>query len=157
MADDCTLSPLGWRSLWDVTLARGPWRDADEAVLRQPADGRLVFTAASHRRLVIARRDAPGPALGGLPARIADVSDNWRALEITGIGGRELLARGVEIDILPAALPIGDACQTLCAGVPVIVHVLDDATIELFIAASYAPWLARWLAASLWVMTGRAG
>lgn len=157
MPDDCTLSPLGWRSLWDVTLARRPWQDADEAVLRQPADGRRVFAAAAHRRLVIARRDAPGPALGDLPARPVDVSDNWRVLEITGSGGRELLARGVEIDISPAALPCGGACQTLCAGVPVIVNALDDATIELFIAASYAPWLAKWLAASLWVMTGRAG
>lgn len=157
MADNCTLSPLGWRGLWDVTLASDPWRDADEAVLRQPADGRLVFAAAPHRRLVIARRDAPGPALDDLPARLVDVSDNWRVLEITGSGGRELLTRGVEIDISPAALPIGGVCQTICAGVPVIVHALDDATIELFITASYAPWLAKWLAASLWVMTGRAG
>ncbi|HEX7821636.1 MAG TPA: sarcosine oxidase subunit gamma family protein [Sphingobium sp.] len=156
MANDCTLSPLGGRSFWDVTLPRRTWEEADEILLRRQADGRIIFASAPHQRLVIAGRDKPRPALDNLGARLVDVSENWRVLEVTGSGGRELLARGVQIDISPAALPCGNACQTLCAGVPVIVHAVDNVTIELFIAASYAPWLAKWLATSLCIMTGRA-
>lgn len=150
MADLCSLSPLGWRSVWEIAAPAGRSPEELDAIAR--ASGGTVFAPAPDRRLILAERGAF--AIGDAEGRVTDLSDHWRLLSISGTGARELLARGMEIDISPSGLPTGTACQTLCAGVPVIVHAAEDLRIDLLIASSFAPWLAEWLAVSRSILFG---
>lgn len=153
MADNCTLSPLGWRSLWEIVASQADWTDGLADRLRAGAGQCRVIDLSPERKLVVSARESSCASVDEAAARIVDVSDNWRLLTISGESARDLLARGMEIDVSRAALPVGATCQALCAGAPVILHVVDEQSIDLLIATSYAPWLAKWLATALSILS----
>ena len=146
MTDQCALSPLGWRAIWELTRISGSWPAQLETMLERSPGGKQILILGPQRRLVVGARDSEPISADGPDLRLVDLSDQWRFLSVSGPSARALLPRGIEIDLAPAGLPIGTARQTLCAGVPVIVPPVQEQKIDLLIPTSFAPWLADWLA-----------
>lgn len=86
--------------------------------------------------------------LDGLAA-VCDQSSGYGVLRLSGPRVRETLAKGVPIDLDPAAFAPGDAAVTLAAHVSVILWQVDEApTYDLAVSRSYAGSFAHWLTAS---------
>jgi sarcosine oxidase, subunit gamma len=87
-------------------------------------------------------------ALGDAPldqdARVVDVSDQRTAIDVTGPGARERIARGCTLDLHPAAFPPGACGQTLVAQVPAIVLARPDG-LRVLVGSSYADHVRAWL------------
>lgn len=76
--------------------------------------------------------------LGSLAA-ISDQSDSRLLVRVAGPKARELLARGLPIDLHPKAFAAGDVAITLFGYIGVHVWMLDDApTFDLLVPRSYA-------------------
>jgi sarcosine oxidase subunit gamma len=87
-------------------------------------------------------------AFAGLAA-ICDQSDSRVVLEVTGPRVREVLAKGVPIDLDPARFGLGDVALTVVAHVGLHVRQISDApAYRLGVARSYALSLWHWLSAS---------
>ena len=85
----------------------------------------------------------------GKRAMIADQSDGRCVLRLRGTKAREVLAKGIGIDLHPRAFKPGDVALTLAAHVGVQLWQLDDApTYEIAVARSLAGSLWAWLSAS---------
>ena len=149
MADRCELSPLGWRNIWELTLVSGTWPAEFEPRAGQDGGDKQTFVLGRERRLLVCARDSEPISAEAFDVRLVDLSDQWRSLNVSGPSARALLARGMEIALPPAGLPVGAVRQTLCAGVPVIVHAKHEQAVELLIPSSFAPWLAAWLVEAL--------
>ena len=78
---------------------------------------------------------------------VVDVSANRTVIELSGPRARELLAHGCSLDLHPRSFGPGDCAQTLLAQTAVILWQTDDApTFKIFVRASFAAHLTRWLA-----------
>lgn len=85
-------------------------------------------------------------ALAGRRAAVSDLSSSRAIVEIAGSGARDLLAAGGGLDLHARTFAPGQCAQTLLAGVPVILDLLDAAPrFRLLIRRSYARWLIDWL------------
>ena len=85
----------------------------------------------------------------GKRAMIADQSDGRCVLRLRGMKAREVLAKGIGIDLHARAFKPGDVALTLAAHVGVQLWQLDDApTYEIAVARSLAGSLWAWLSAS---------
>ena len=84
--------------------------------------------------------------LNGAFGSVTDVSANRTILEIRGANARELLARGVYVD-LDADVFVADSCvQTLLAKAQIIIDRLgNDQAIRLYIRSSFSSYVATWL------------
>jgi sarcosine oxidase subunit gamma len=75
------------------------------------------------------------------------VSANRAVVELSGPHTRALLAKGCSLDLHPRSFRPGMCAQTLLAKTAVILWQTDDApTFKVFVRASFAAHLARWLA-----------
>jgi len=81
-------------------------------------------------------------SIGGVAV---EVSHGWRRFGIRGPGARDLLAKGMEIELRRKHFSAGDTRQTLFARVPAILHALTDDSFELLVATSYSDWAWLWL------------
>jgi sarcosine oxidase subunit gamma len=78
---------------------------------------------------------------------VVDVSANRAVVELSGPHTRALLAKGCSLDLHPRSFRPGMCAQTLLAKTAVILWQTDDApTFKVFVRASFAAHLARWLA-----------
>ena len=85
----------------------------------------------------------------GSYAAIADQSDSRLILRLSGPRVRDVLAKGVPIDLHPNAFKVGDVAVTLVAHVGVQIDMLDDApTFRLMAPRSMAGSFWSWLCAS---------
>jgi sarcosine oxidase subunit alpha len=82
------------------------------------------------------------PPLG---TSIVDVSAARTILELSGPHARTILEHGCSIDLHPRAFTIGRCAQTNLAKAPVILHHTAHNTYEIYVRASFADYLARWL------------
>jgi len=98
--------------------------------------------------------DEPGTALAeamdGADVSAVDVSAARAALELTGPFARDVLAHGCAIDLHPRVFRPGSCAQTNLAKAQVMLHQTATgpgraATYRVFVRASYADYLARWL------------
>lgn len=105
------------------------WLGPDEWLLVGPAD-----TAAN---LLDAAR----------PARSAvDVSANRTTVEVRGRLARDLLEKGVALDLHPRSFHAGHVAVTLLARAPVVLWQTEDApAYRLLVRGSFAGYLADWL------------
>ncbi len=88
-----------------------------------------------------ALRDRLGPL-----ASISDQSDSRVVLRLSGPRVRDVLAKGLPIDLHPRAFRTGQAAVTLAAQIGVVIWQVDDApAYDLVVARSYAGSLAEWL------------
>ena len=82
-------------------------------------------------------------------AAVSDQSDARLVLQLSGPRVRDVLAKGVPIDLHPNAFKPGDVATTLIAYVGVQIDMLDDApTYQLAAPRSMAGSLWSWLSAS---------
>lgn len=82
-------------------------------------------------------------------AAVSDQSDSRLVLRLSGPRVRDVLAKGVPLDLHPKAFRPGDVAATLVAYIGVQIDMLDDApTYQLTAPRSMAGSLWSWLAAS---------
>jgi sarcosine oxidase subunit gamma len=76
---------------------------------------------------------------------VVDVSAARTILELKGPHARSILEHGCTIDLHPRAFGIGASAQTNLAQAQVILHHTARDTYEIYVRASFADYLARWL------------
>jgi sarcosine oxidase subunit gamma len=81
-------------------------------------------------------------------AAVSDQSDARLVLQLSGPRVRDVLAKGVPLDLHPNAFKPGDVATTLVAYMGVQIDRLDDATYQLTAPRSMAGSLWSWLSAS---------
>jgi len=126
--------------------------DAPKAVRH----GELTFIGTGPGRWLVTGEGLTGQALlaklrelCGTDAALTDQSDANLVLELAGPSLRAALAKGVAVDLDPAAFAAGDAATTVISHVGVTLWQADDApTYRLAVARSFAPALLRWLTVS---------
>ena len=84
----------------------------------------------------------------GLFAAVADQSDSRLALHLSGPRVRDVLAKGVAIDLHPKVFKPGDVAVTSVAYIGVQIDRLDEATYQLTAPRSMAGSFWSWLSAS---------
>jgi methylglutamate dehydrogenase subunit D len=83
--------------------------------------------------------------LGDL-ASVSDQSDGRTIIRIGGVRARDVLAKGVPIDLHPRAFRAGDTAVTTVAHVGVHLWQVDEApTYELIVSRSFAAGFWEWL------------
>jgi sarcosine oxidase subunit gamma len=83
--------------------------------------------------------------LAGL-ASVVDQSDGRIVVRVSGAHARDLLAKGIPIDLHPRAFKTGDVAITHASHIGVILWQTDEApTYELALFRSYADSFAHWL------------
>jgi sarcosine oxidase subunit gamma len=112
---------------------RATWLGPDEWLIAGP-DGEQT---ALERGL----RDALGEAYGA----VTDVSANRTLLEIRGAKARELLERGISIDLDPRSFEPGRCAQTLLAKAQVILERREEPAFVVYVRTSFAVYVATWL------------
>ncbi len=118
-------------------------RGAELSVLTLGPDEWLVVRPAEANGEAIIRLRT---ALGRLHASLIDVSCNRTALSLGGPRARDVLAKGVTLDLHPCAFGPGRCAQTLMARTPILLEQTGEAPdYRLFVRASYARHLAAWL------------
>ena len=86
--------------------------------------------------------------LGSLAA-VADQSDSRLVVRLSGPRVRDVLVKGLAVDLHPRAFKLGDVAVTLVAHIGVQIDMLDDApTYQLAAARSMAGSFWSWLTAS---------
>jgi sarcosine oxidase, subunit gamma len=77
---------------------------------------------------------------------VVDVSANRTTIELSGPHARDVLEKGMSIDLHPRAFGPGRCAQTLLARAQVILRQVDDGpTYHVLVRGSFAPYLADWL------------
>jgi sarcosine oxidase subunit gamma len=114
------------------------WMSPDEWLIVTPGDG--PGTEATLRQ-----------AFGGQHVSVADVSDNYTVVEVSGANARDVLAKGCPLDLHPREWPAGQVGGSLVAKANVVLHRCDDgsdaanARFELYVRRSFAEYLWLWL------------
>lgn len=114
----------------------------------------LIWVGPGQWLLRAASRDGFTELLGEISPRaaISDQSDGRVALRLTGPHVRDVLAKGVMLDLHPAAFAVGDAASTSIAYVGVQLWRLPDgpdgAVFELMAPRSMAGSFWSWFTAS---------
>lgn len=99
-----------------------------------------------------------GPAMAaalrtatGMPGAVTDVSDSRTCVRVSGSRARDLLCKGLPLDLHPRAFPVGGCAQSHLAKTGVLLHLVADAggsdgpTFELYVLRSFAEYLWLWL------------
>jgi sarcosine oxidase subunit gamma len=81
-------------------------------------------------------------------AAVTDQSDSRLVLQLSGTNVRDVLAKGVPIDLHPQVFKVGDVAVTLVAYMGVQIDRLDEATYQLTTPRSTAGSFWSWLSAS---------
>jgi methylglutamate dehydrogenase subunit D len=84
----------------------------------------------------------------GLFAAVSDQTDARLVLRLSGPKVRDVLAKGVPLDLHPKAFKPGDVAATLVAYIGMQLDRLDDATFQLTAPRSMAGSFWSWLSAS---------
>lgn len=92
-------------------------------------------------------KDLLDRAVGADFASVVDVSANRTTFALSAPWARDLLAKGVAIDLHPPAFGMGRCAQTLLARAQVILQQVDERpTYHVLVRGSFAPYVAAWLA-----------
>jgi heterotetrameric sarcosine oxidase gamma subunit len=81
----------------------------------------------------------------GEEAAVVDLGHARTALRFEGEGVRDLLAKGTSIDLRPAHFVPGACALTALGKIGALLHALAPATIDVYVARSYAEALTEWL------------
>ena len=77
---------------------------------------------------------------------VVDVSANRTTIELSGPQARDVLEKGMSIDLHPRSFGPGHCAQTLLARAQVILRQVDEKpTYHVLVRGSFAPYLADWL------------
>jgi sarcosine oxidase subunit gamma len=82
----------------------------------------------------------------GQHAAACDVSESRAILVLKGPRAREVLMRGVSLDLHPREFRVGQCAQTGLSRANVLLHLVDDTpTFEIYVLKSFSDYLWRWL------------
>ncbi len=108
------------------------WLGPDEWLIVTPEDREVEVAEAL-------RAACSGPWVS-----VVEVGGGQTVLELRGPGVREVLAKGVPLDLHPRAFADGQCAQTHCAKAPLLLRPLDDG-IEVIVRRSFADYFFQWL------------
>lgn len=83
-------------------------------------------------------------AAGGSLA-ITDLSQSRTVLRISGPKLRDVIAQGCAVDLHPRAAAAGDCFVTAVARHSALLHLVDDATADIYVYRSFGQDLVEWL------------
>jgi methylglutamate dehydrogenase subunit D len=122
---------------------------------RRSGGGAIVFAGTGPGQWIASAEgtEVPGFAIRlrariGPFAAVADQSDSRLVLRLSGPKLRDVLAKGVAIDLHPDVFRVGDVAVTLAAYIGVQIDRLDAATFQLTTPRSTAGSFWSWLSAS---------
>jgi sarcosine oxidase subunit gamma len=116
------------------------------------SDGRALLWLAPQQWLLVC--DGNQAALGERQLQAAlkktrgtvvDVSHAYLVVTVSGERARDMLAKGVPIDVDATAFGVGACAQTCLADINVLLHVHPSQAIDLYVGRSYAASLWQWL------------
>jgi sarcosine oxidase subunit gamma len=82
----------------------------------------------------------------GQHAIACDVSESRAILALKGGKARDVLMRGVSLDLHPRAFRVGQCAQTGLSRANALLHLVDDTpTFEVYVLKSFSDYLWRWL------------
>ena len=85
-------------------------------------------------------------AFVGQHATACDVSESRAIIALKGPKAREVLMRGVSLDLHPREFRVGQCAQTGVSRANALIHLVDDApTFEVYVLKSFSDYLWRWL------------
>ena len=116
-------------------------------------DGASFVWAGPERWLVASGVRAPDELVGVLRGRaeglaaVCDQSDGRVLLRVSGPFARDVLAKGIPIDLHPSAFPVGSTAITMAAHIGCQLWQVDDTpTYDLAVPRSFAASFRHWLA-----------
>lgn len=119
------------------------------------SDGRALLWLAPRQWLLVC--DGERAAIGEQPLRAAldktgatvvDVGHAYLIVTVRGERARDVLAKGVPIDVDAGEFKVGACAQTCLGDIGVLVHARDTEAIDLYAGRSYAVSLWHWLRVS---------
>lgn len=126
-----------------LPLQVGMVSGSEPRVLALGPDEWLIVAPDGARASLVERLDA---GLAGLHHALIDVSASRAVIEVQGPRARDLLAKGMTLDLHPRVFAPPRCASTLMARVGVILEQTDGApTYRLYVRASFAAFLASWL------------
>jgi sarcosine oxidase subunit gamma len=127
-----------------VALPNGPRRASKNGVtFAGTGQGQWIASADGAEGFAAKLRARLGPF-----AAVTDQSDARLVLHLSGLRVRDVLAKGVPIDLHPKAFKAGDVATTLVAYIGVQIDRLDEETWQLTAPRSMAGSFWSWLSAS---------
>jgi sarcosine oxidase subunit gamma len=85
-------------------------------------------------------------AFAGQHTNVTDVSESRTVITMTGPASRDVLARGISLDLHPRAFGPGQCAQTSLSRALVLLHQTDNApSYEIYVLKSFADYLWRWI------------
>jgi sarcosine oxidase subunit gamma len=84
-------------------------------------------------------------AFQGRHAAVTDVSESRTVITIAGPAARELLKRGISLDLHPRVFGPGQCAQTGMSKANVLLHQVGADSYEIYILKSFADYLWRWI------------
>jgi methylglutamate dehydrogenase subunit D len=122
---------------------------------RRTTKGALSFAGTAPAQWIASAEGAEAVGLAtrlrgrlGPFATVTDQSDARLVLHLTGAHVRDVLAKGVPIDLHPKVFEVGNVAVTQAAYIGVQIDRLDEATYQLATARSTAGSFWSWLSAS---------
>jgi sarcosine oxidase, subunit gamma len=119
------------------------WSGSERAALWSGPDEWLVVGPDGDAAEIVARASA---ALNGAPGSVVDVSADRTTIALAGSAAREVLEKGMTIDLHPRAFGPGRAAATTIARTRVVLwQVGEEPAYRLLVRGSFASYLADWL------------
>jgi sarcosine oxidase subunit gamma len=85
-------------------------------------------------------------SFAGQHTAVIDVSESRTVITIAGPAARDVLARGISLDLHPRAFGPGQCAQTGMAKANVVLHQTDSQpSYEIYILKSFADYLWKWI------------
>ncbi len=136
-------------------LSRHVGSPVSDAAKRAAGNGIAVGGTGPGQWLAMAQSTEAGTALDALRAdldgvaAVTDQGDGRVILEVSGPRARDALAKGIAVDLDPAAFKVGDLAQTSASHIGLQIALIDAVpTFEIVSARSTAGSLWAWLTAS---------
>jgi heterotetrameric sarcosine oxidase gamma subunit len=126
-----------------VALPQGPRRVTKSAITFAGTGPEQWIASGEVDGLAAKIRSRLGPF-----AAVTDQSDARLVLQLSGMRVRDVLAKGVPLDLHPKVFKIGDVATTLVAYIGVQIDRIDEATWQLTAPRSMAGSFWSWLSAS---------
>jgi sarcosine oxidase subunit gamma len=119
------------------------------------SDGRALLWLAPGQWLLVCDEERSAiseaqlqTAFNGTAGTVVDVSHAYAALAISGERARDVLAKGIPVDLDATAFATGACAQTSLTDINVLLYAREAQALELYVGRSYAVSLWEWLRAS---------
>jgi sarcosine oxidase subunit gamma len=107
-----------------------------------PDEWWVVSSDAKRAELVERLRQS----FAGQHTAVIDVSESRTVITLAGPAARDVLARGISLDLHPRAFGPGQCAQTGMAKANIVLRQIDNQpTYEIYILKSFADYLWRWI------------